>query len=282
MNASPMLRGIARWCLLPASLAVLAAPGAAQDISQEWAGPANLALELDRPFFAYDDGFTAFTGLGYLSGTFGSGNRRYLFEVPFSRGGIDSGDFSSSSSMIGSPYLGIAWVNPEERRGVSGSLGVRIPVPESFVFGDDDYAVGIGIMGDPDRFEAFLTKTATASGALRYELPLNERVFLRGQIDADVLFFTDAGDGDSVEAFTGWGGLVHWDGDAAFASAGLTGRILLTEDGDDRMWHQLQGRAGMTFGSIQPWIGARVPVQGDFLEDTNWILQLGVQWNLGN
>ncbi len=283
MNTPNELTTIARWCLLPASLLVLSTtPGAAQDISQEWSGPANVSLELARPFFSYDDSFTALTGLGYLSAMFGSGSRRYLFEVPFARGGIDDREFGGSSSMIGSPYLGIAWLSAEEHRGASGSFGVRIPVPEGFVFGDDDYAVAIGIMGDPDRFEAFLTETGTLSGALRYEYPVNDQVFLRGQIDADVLFFTDAGDGDSVEAFTGWGGLVGWEGDAAFASAQLTGRILLTEDGDDRMWHQLQGRAGMTFGSIQPWVGVRVPVQGDFLEDVNWTLQLGIQWNLGN
>ena len=282
MNVSPSLRGIARWCMLPASLLALSADaGTAQDISQEWDGPANVALELDRPFFSYDDSFTALTGLGYLSGTFGGGRARFLFDIPFARGGIDSGDFSSSSSMIGSPYVGIGWVPAAERTGFSGSVGARIPVPEGFVFGDDDYASGIGIMGDPDRLEAFLTETVTASGLLRYEYPLNEGVFVRGQLDADVLIFTDPGSGDSVEAFTGWGGLLGWEGDAAFASAQLTGRVLLTEDGEDRMWHHLQGRAGMTFGAFQPWVGVRLPIQGDFVQDTDWTLQLGLRWNLG-
>ena len=272
---------IARWGPLAAALLLAVPnPGTAQDISQEWTGPSNLSLELARPFFDGGD-FTAFSGLGYVSGIFGSGRTRFLFEVPFARGATDGEFGSSSSSMIGSPFVGVAWTNEEERRGVSGSLGARIPVPEDFVFGDDDFAPVFGVFGDPDRLEAFLTETATLSGALRYEHPFNERVFFRGQIDADVLFFIDSGESDAVEAFTGWGGLVRWDGDGAFVSGQVTGRFFLTDDGDGRVWHQLQGRGGLALGAVEPWIGFRVPIQGEMLEPIDWTLQLGMQVNLG-
>jgi hypothetical protein len=283
MNISRTFHRIGRGCLLPVALLSLTpVSGTAQTLTQDWLGPSNVSLELNRPFFADRTDFTAFTGLGYLSGMFGSGRTRFLVELPFARGGIDSEGFSSSSSMIGSPFVGVALTPTNGERGVSGSVGVRIPVPEGFVFGEDDFAPAIGVTGDPDRLEAFLTETVTLSGALRFERPVGETVTIRGQVDGDLLIFTDSGGGDSTEAFLGWGGLVRWDGDAAFALGQLTGRYLATEDVDDRVWHQLQGQGGWTFGSVQPWIGVRVPVQGDLTEDVDWTLLLGVQVRLGS
>jgi hypothetical protein len=264
---------------LVAALALSATSARGQDISQEWTGPPHLSLELAKPFFE-DDGFTTFSGLGYLSGTFGSGRTRFLVELPFARGGIDNVE-SSSSSLIGSPFVGVARLSSTEGRGVSGSLGVRIPVPESFEFGDDDFAVAIGGIGDPDRLEAFLTETLTLSGAVRFEGSVAESVLLRAQVDADGLFFLDT-EGDAVEAFLGWAGLARWEGDGPFAAGQVTGRILLTEDGDDRVTHHLHGRAGWSFGSVQPWIGARVPIQGQTTDFVSWTLQLGLRIDLGS
>ena len=274
----PLPHRLRALAVATAVVAGSAVPATAQDIAQEWDGPAFVGLELARPSFS-DDGFTTLSGLGYLSGMFGSGRTRFLVELPFARGGTE-GEFGSSSSMIGSPFVGVARISETAGSGTSGSLGVRIPVPEDFVFGDDDFAVAIGALGDPDRMEAFFTETLTLSGAFRFERTWNERVLFRGQLDADGLVFLDTS-GDTFEALLGWGGLVRWTGDQAFVAGQLTGRFLLTEDTDDRVMHHLHGRAGWTFGSVQPWIGVRLPIQGDAADVISWTLQLGLQVALG-
>ena len=261
-----------------AALVLAATSASAQDISQQWDGSPYIGLELARPSFS-DDGFTTFSGLGYLSSMFGSGRTRFLVELPFARGSTE-GEFGTSSSLIGSPFVGIARISETEGNGASVSFGVRIPVPESFEFGDDDFAVAIGALGDPDRMEAFYTETVTASGAFRFDRTVNENVLLRAQVDADGLFFLDTS-GDTFEAFLGWGGLVRWDGDRAFASGQVTGRVLLTEDEDDRVFHHLAARAGWTFGSAQPFVGVRVPIHGFAKDVVDWTLLLGVQVRLG-
>jgi hypothetical protein len=282
--AHTLLRGASVFLLPAALLSAIPGTGSAQDISQEWASPAHVSVELARPFidfgFGGDDGLSALSGYGSVAGVLGSGRTRFIFDVPFARGSLDFGDGSASSSMIGSPFVGVAWAPTDPHRGVSGSIGARVPVPESFEFGDDDFAVGLGLLGDPDRLEAFLTETATLSGTGRAETPLNDDVFVRGQLDADLLVYTgDIGsDGDRTEVFVGWGGLIGWDGEAAFASAQVTGRAILTGDGDDRVFHTLQGQAGLARGAVQPWIGLRVPVQGAFVEDLDWVLRLGLRW----
>ena len=273
--------------LAAAGLVLYPAGGSGQDISQDWAAPAHVSVELARPFLDFGsagDGFTALSGYGYVSGIMGTGRRRFIFDIPFARGGFDSGDFGSgSSSMIGSPFVGVAWAPESDRDGFSGAIGARIPIPESFEFGDDDFAGLLGVSGDPDRLEAFLTKTATLSGTARAETPLSDNVFVRGQLEADALIYTGeiGSDGDRVELLGGWGGLLGWDGASAFASAQITGRAILTEDGDDRVFHTLQGQAGVAGGVVQPWVGLRLPLQGEAVDDLEWVLRFGVRLVLG-
>lgn len=57
---------------------------------------------------------------------------------------------------------------------------------------------------------------------------------------------------------------------------GLTGRFLLTEDGDDRIWLQAQARIGAMLSGARPWVSVRVPIQGGFLEGLDAVLGLGV------
>jgi hypothetical protein len=260
---------------LLATVAFLA-PSAAegQDITRDWARSADISLEVGRPFFD-GGGFTSLSGFAYLSGIVGSGETRFLFEIPFARGGVDG--FDGSSSILGSPFIGVATrLSGEEGSGASGALGIRIPVPESFEFGDDDFASLIGGLGDADRFEAFLTKTATLSGTLRLESSVAPTVTLVGQFDADALVYVGDTDGDRVEVFTGWGGLARFEGTGVFGSVGVTGRFLLTEDGDDRIWHQAQGRIGLDLGGARPWVSARIPVQGGFLDGVDGVFGAGV------
>ena len=283
MSIVRIVRACVAATALPAALLTgLPTSGSAQDISQDWAGPAHVSLELARPFLDWglgsDDGLSALSGFGYFSGVLGSGRMRFIFDVPFARGSYDSGGFGDgSSSMIGSPFAGVAWAPTGDRQGVSGAIGARIPVPESFEFGDDDFAAGLGIQGDPHRLEAFVTKTATLSGTLRAETPLNENAFVRGQLELDALIYTGDTTGDRTEVFGGWGGLIGWEGDTAFASAQLNGRAVLTEDGDDRVFHTVEGQAGLARGTVQPWVGLRVPVQGRFVEDVDWVLRFGIR-----
>ncbi|MEQ9569914.1 MAG: hypothetical protein RLN75_06960, partial [Longimicrobiales bacterium] len=248
--------------LMAAASLVGPAPAAAQDLARDWFGPAEIGFEIGRPFFDGEDGLTALSGFAHLSGVLGSGRTRVLFEIPLARGGIDGS--GGSSSLVGSPFIGVArrLGDDAEGAGASGSLGIRIPVPEAFVFGDDDFAVGLGVLGDADRWEAFLTKTATLSGALRVESRTSPTLTLVGQFDADALVYVGDTAGDRVEVFTGWGGLARFEGEGVFGSAGVTGRFLLSEDGDDRVWHQAQARVGLDLGGARPWVSARIPIQG--------------------
>lgn len=246
----------------------------AQDLARDWHGPAEVSLEIARPFFDGGD-YSALSGFAYFSGTLGSGDTRFLFEVPFARGGI--ADFDASSSVLGSPFIGVARrLTTDEGSGASGALGVRIPVPEAFEFGDDDFAVGLGIFGDADRMEAFLVETATLSGALRVHSEVAPTVTLVGQLDVDALIFTGDDADDRVESFLGWGGLARFEGTGAFGSLGVTGRFLMTESGDDRIWHQVQGRIGADLGRARPWVSARIPVQGGFVEGLDGVFGAGI------
>jgi len=259
-----------------AALVLVPASGSGQYVDTELAGPQAVTIEFARPFFS-DDGFTGLTGLGYLSGNLGSGSTRFLFELPFARGAIDGLD--GSSSMIGSPFVGAAFGVGDEG-GVSGAAGVRIPVPESFVFGEDDFAIAVGIAGDPDRMEAFLPENAAVSGSVRFDAPSEDGLMLRGQLDLTT--WIDAGrGGDALDLLAGWGGLVGYEGESLFTSAALTGRFVATAEGDDRVWHQLEGRIGVIAGGARPWISARVPVQGGFVDALDWVVGAGVGIPIG-
>lgn len=204
------MRTFRAFCAAPVLLTVAAlvapAKASAQDLAKDWTSPAEISFEVGRPFFDGADEFSALSGFAYLSGVLGEGPTRFVFEIPFARGSLDG--LGGSSSLLGSPFVGVVTRLSDEGADTpaGASLGLRIPVPEGFQFGDDDYAVGLAIFGDADRMEAFLTETATVSAAVRIASPVSPAVTLVGQFDADVLVFVGDGADERVEAFTGWVG----------------------------------------------------------------------------
>ena len=167
MNTRRTLTALALF--LPGIL-VIPDPGAAQALWTDLDAPDAFMLELNRPSF--DDGdFGGFTGSGYVSGRFAAGDDRLLVEFPFSRGAVDGGEGfdGASGTMIGSPRIALLF-GGEAPGDPAGTVGLRIPVPEDFAFGDEGgLARTAGFLGDPDRFEAFMTRTATLDGSFRAE-----------------------------------------------------------------------------------------------------------------
>jgi len=260
---------LARSLVRPAALVVLAvlpafAPIAeAQSIWLDRVDAKSIHVEIAKPFIeGPGDGF--FTTSWFVSGRLRLSERlSFVGEFPFATFKLDSSfppGSSETSKMIGNPYVGIESPPPAGGGGWF-EIGVRAPLAN-----EDEPAALTGIATDTERWEAFLPNVFVArlAGHWRSDVVGTPGVDLRVAptlwVSDDLL--------DEVELWTTYGAQVLYHGTAARVGAGLSGRLLVTEEGDfaDRSTHQFEAAGDFLAGKVRPGATLRIPLDDSFAD----------------
>jgi hypothetical protein len=255
----------------------LAAPVAAQSPSWDGMRSAGISVAAMKPNLA-DDEFSFATGAVLVSGKVRVGQSTLLVaDLPFARGGISHSDGDrESSTTLGSPYLGI---DVQTASGWSWAVGGRIPLQHEF--GADDYATGIGFIGDSDRMDAYLSKVLVLSGSARYDGRSARGFTVRLQAGPilDTPFGDDA-DLEDAEMFVAYAATFGYTGSPLELSAGIVGRAVLSESdlqAGRRSIDYLVGEVALGSARVQPVFGGRVPLDADLREGLSSVVSVGLR-----
>jgi len=222
------------------------------------------SVEILKPDTYYEE-TTFLSTIWFVSGRAPlSGNVSAQAELPvvfFSHSEEFSHHYGShSETLIGNPYIGVRVDDPGGRW--YGAVGLRIPV----VPDDKQYAGFYGRRADWDRAEAFASDLLAISGELGAKVYNQAGTSVNLFAGPAFWFPTGDAEGEDTEVFLDYG-LQFWvESEAARVGAGLTGRLLVSEDkGGLGDWtiHQFGFAANFGSGTFRPGFHLRVPLDND-------------------
>ena len=225
-----------------------------------------LSLDVARPSVAFDDmDWSIASAVVNISLHHRlSDELAVISELPLARAAVAPGDDSfvgeSSSFAFGNPYIGVA---TPISRGVSARIGGTLPLARSF--GDDDFAVGYGVMGNFERFWTFLPDMFSLSAELEGRHDDPSGLFGSLGVGSSLVRLTenDAFGEDSSELFAHYGAGVGYRLDGTEVVADFTGLTVLTEDeglGDERSIFFTRVGASHLIGRVRPELYVRMPI----------------------
>lgn len=264
---------LTRFVLTAAALLAGARPGLAQSYWHDDVGRTQLRIELLKPLIKNaDEDFT--TGAAFVSASFRAGSAiRFETDLPISHAAAD--DFSST--RIGNPYLGVVRHRDESRW--AWRVGLRLPVASSLNSLDDFVAPAIGVLSDPDRFEAFVPDVLTLRGAFEWRQIKPSGLLLGAVVGPSVLIATEDG-GDDAELLGDYGLRIGYRDDGVQAAASFTGRLVFTEDDAslaERTDHRLNGTIELRRGPVRPEFLIRIPLDSSVRDAVGVILGAGLR-----
>jgi len=118
------------------------------------------------------------------------------------------------------------------------------------------------------------------TGAVSYREVSDAGVLLQLTGGADTWVYTGGGSGDDIEVFGLYGVRGGYHGPAWSVTAGVAGRMLLSEKGLDlgeRTTHEAGLEIGFLKARIQPTLYARVPVDKDLGNIVNTVIGIGLR-----
>lgn len=123
----------------------------------------------------------------------------------------------------------------------------------------------------------------TLTGKINYRRQNTAQVVTRLRGGPTVFLTTGGNDGDT-ELFFDYSAQVGYEGEKLNIVGGLTGRMLVSEDGLDfgeRTFHQFTLAASLNRGQLRPGVMLRFPRDDDVRSANNYIfgLTLGIQLN---
>lgn len=186
-----------------------------------------------------------------------------VVDLPFSYARVDLLDESETSSVIGNPYVGVAYAATPA---LALSLGGRLPLTSA---DEESFADLLALTSDPMRAEAFIQDVVPVTAAAVYTRALSPEVSLRARGGTTGLFFTDTveEDQDDFEATLDYGVSATYATGSGRLSAGLIGRWIATE-GDasfgENSLHQLGLAGDVLVGGVRPGVSLRLPLDSDF------------------
>lgn len=250
------------------AVVVLAAPLRAQS---QWLGPGEgrtIWLEMLRPDIE-DAGFATSVWQGGARIPFGE-RLAFVLEVPFAHADFDFDESDETGTTgFGNPYFGLEYAGGNGC--TRGEFGARAPLAS-----DDNAGVFVGFLGDfVDRAEAFAPDVLPVTFGVAHGCPAGESgwaVRLRGAGSVWVPV-----DGDETEVMAVYGVQAWYERDLV-VGAGVTGRAILTEEGDlaERTVHQIGGVLGYDFGAARPMLEIRVPLDEDVRDAIPYTIGVGV------
>lgn len=262
--------------LLPAILAAISATPAAAQILQPYGDPLPgkaIELEIMKPSFDGGD-FTFTTSADFLAVRWPvSARTRLVGEVPFVHAS-PSGS-GTSSDLLGNFYVGL---RRDGAPGPGGSwsteLGVRLPTAN--VWGDNDFAILVGLFSAFQRYEAVLDDTWAVRLAGTYRKLRPDGLAIRAGLGSVLLLPGGDAGGDS-ELFADYGLQVGYEQARYQLGAAFTGRAIITEgniDFGERTQHDLAFGASTRFGRFHPGVYVRIPLDDELNDLLNHVLGL--------
>ncbi|MFN0180363.1 MAG: hypothetical protein ACKVZ0_16305 [Gemmatimonadales bacterium] len=249
----------------------------AQQYWAERGAGALLRTDLLKPFFK-GDGNQFLNGTVALSGSGRIGTSvRLEAEVPLARAGFDAGTLPSQSSIrFGNPYLGVQFHQSD--RPWSGRIGVRLPLASEPSTAAGLGALGVGVLADPDRLEAYLPNVMTVRTDAEVR-SVTVGGFLIGAKFGSSLLIPTKGESGDPELFGDYGVRGGYESPSVRATVGLTGRLLATESGlsfSDRTFHAITGAVDLRRGAVRPSVMIRIPLDSAARDAAGAILGIGL------
>jgi hypothetical protein len=146
---------------------------------------------------------------------------------------------------------------------------------------DEDFSGFVnGVFTEPvERIDAFAPDTLPLTAALNYRPRLSENFSLRLRGGPAVWIpVGDEQEGRDADAFLVYSAQSWFDAGQLRLGGGLSGRWLVTEDGDgDATTHQLGLSASHGLGRVRPGIEFRLPLDKDLTDVVNSVIGLNLQ-----
>lgn len=260
-------------------IATFSSPAAAQSPWMARDGEYTLMLEFLHPTI---EGVNSelFSGAFFLAGRGRfSSSISVVGELPFARhkSTADFSSFETSSSSIGSPYVGL------EMKLASGpaflELGVRPPLASD----SEAPATTTGLLADVTRWEAFFPDAFSVVGAFNVREVTPSKLAFRLRVSPTLVIPTDNSSGDEAILFAIYSFQVGYHGSMARIGAGMSGRSEITNEFfgltnlGARSATQFEVHADFLSGQIRPGLDLHVPL-GEFGEIVPAVLGASVTW----
>lgn len=239
--------------------------------------PRSIALEVYKPKKENTEFLSSTIFLSLRLGI--SNNLVFVGELPFAYAGLKNVDVSDT--QVGNPYLGLELAREDSP--LFFEFGARLPLVSS-----SNLATTLGQLTDADRMEAFTTDVTSLLAALNFQNVFPpKQIFLRARVGASLWLSTGDGGpalitgGEDSELFFLLSGQVGYDGRCLFLGAGLTGRIVLTNEGDfgRRSFLQLGANARFKLGRFRPGLHFRLPLEDDLKEVLDFVGGVSLGYN---
>ena len=228
----------------------------------------SIDIEFLRPNFKNENATKLTNSSMFITGRFVSSRITVVAELPVARGDVAGG---GSETAVGNPYVGLEFYNPDGPW--MFEVGGRIPVMSE----DKTAAQVVGMHADFDRFEAFLSDVVTLTSKLGYFRKNDANMLLR--LRAGPTFFAETKGDKETDWFLDYLGQVGYDGPQLYLLAGVSGRYFLSaETGsfEERSVHQAVGSLGFKFGSVQPGVHVKLPLDEDLKESLDAVIGVNV------
>jgi hypothetical protein len=260
-------------CALVVGASSLAAPAAGQGFLMPEAPERGVGLEVSHPTFKDRDLFdmTFATSVWYLTGQLPLTSRiSGRADIPLAFADFKGNDVLGSSTVMGNPYVGVAFTAIPE---LSVELGTRLPLTTA---DEESFADVIGLLGDMQRSEAFLEDVIPVNAGAVYRHHVTPAFALQARGGVTQLFFRgDSSDEDNI-TFLDYGlfGTYAMNVNARVVNearfgAGFSGRWNASEDADgfsENSLHMLGLTADLSMGRVRPGILVRIPLDEAYRE----------------
>lgn len=266
-HAAPIVLGL---------LATLAQPAPAQEL---WPGfhPSSFRFDIEKPLFDAE----VSDQVGFLSATYRpavrlrAGKARVTADMPVAV--LTGTEGGNSDVRLGNPYLGVE-IGKEDGLWML-QLGGRAPLAD---FGDDGDGDGealiLGMITDWNRWETWVPDAIPLTGTFLVQHRTEQGLTVAGRAGVTMAILTGEDYEDDTETLANYGLRFGYEKDRALLGITLTGRFLLTEDGDDQSHHRIGIDGGYRFGAFMPIVGVAIPLDDNLLaENLNAVISLGLK-----
>lgn len=212
----------------------------------------------------------------------------FVGELPFAYGKRELRAVNTkATSKLGNPYLGIELLQQDSP--IFVEAGIRLPIVSS-----SNFANTIGILSDPDRFEAFAPDILTLMALINFHNDQPSNLFFRLRGGPSFLINTAGGganllgglSNEDVELYLLYDGQIGYNFEEIplHVDGGLTGRLIVTEEGNfgKRTFMQLGFAVRLDFKRVSPGLHLRIPIDDDLKENLRYIVGANLTVNLEN
>lgn len=242
----------------------------------------SIAVEILKPEFAQDDGYTFLSSAIFVSGRYSLDENIVLVaELPFAHSEYEPNiiatvpfdyyyeNYNNYETIIGNPYFGIE-IRTEELP-VFGEFGIRLPLSTEI----KHHATNVGSSSDYDRYNAFVPDgfIFTSKGNYCFNYTPNFSNWLR--LGPTILFYSK-----DPELWIYYSEQFKYKHNNVNVIFGLSGRFLVSKSNlqnNQRITHHLGIAASAGFGIIRPGLHFRYPIYGNDLIKFIYGLNFSVQ-----